>query len=572
MPYRRLVWENEGLVQLTQTNYPLTASRPLPTVNRFIIPLAFFCAALRAQTPAELISQAGQAAGSGRYLDAANLYEKAARLRDNRPEWLYQAAEHYYRARDYRRATTCYQASLNELSKSELSGLRYARALKQEGRHAEAVEAFRQYAANYTGDRKASVLAVVANELNGCDLALRLMAEADSVPIPADATALLPAGINTPVRESAPLLWRDDVLYFNRLTDYGPSLWRTTRRFGAWQAPVEARGFPATVAPRLGSGTFTPDGSRFYCTLCDEAPPAERQTPGLRLQCELFLLRKTEQGWQEPERLRDYINLPDQTVLHPFVLHEADREVLFFASNREGGFGGLDLYVCQRPLDSDSLDFSLPQNLGPRINSAGDDITPFFDPSEQTLWFATNGHPGIGGLDIYRSQRLEAKWLPATHAGLPINSPYDDYFLVKKKNGDAVLVSNRPFGTAKISTADDDLFEFFPKKLLTLGDDGKPRPTPISKPFAVGEGADLPAPAPTQTSSFRVCLEVVPDFEPNAPRYRALRALGTLSSVPMPEQGMQRVLLGPFPDRQQANSASAKLRLEGFPQAFVVRQ
>lgn len=566
-------------------------------MNRFtaLLPflLTFFCPPIFSQTAAEIIHQAGLAAGSGRFGEAASLYEKAARLRDDRPEWLYQAAEHYYRARDYRRATACYQASLNELSKSELSGLRYARALKQEGRYAEAVEAFRQYAAAYTGDRKASVLAVVANELNGCDLALRLLAETDSIPIPAEATAILPAEVNTPVRESAPLLWRDDVLYFTRLSDEGPTLWRTTRRFGTWQAPVEGRGFPATVAPRLGSGTFTPDGTRFYCTLCDDVQPAERYTPGLRQRCELFLLQKTGQSWQEPERLRDYINLPDQTAMHPFVMHESGRELLFFASNREGGFGGLDLYMCQRPLDSDTLDFSLPQNLGPRINSAGDDIAPFFDASEQTLWFATNGHPGIGGLDIYKTQRLEGKWLPAAHAGLPINSPYDDYFFVKKKNGEAVFISNRPFGTAKTSTQDDDIFEFFPKKMMTKGEDGELRAMFSSKPFVVSEAqrpissnepptfgktsadesAGKTANDQQPTARFRVCLEVVPDFEPTALRYQALRTLGTLSAVPMPEQGMQRVLLGPFTDRQQAGATAAKLRLEGgFPQAFVVRQ
>ncbi len=553
-------------------------------MNRFTlflsILLALFCCPLHAQTAAELIAQAGQAAGSGRFGEAASLYEKAARLRDNRPEWLYQAAEHYYRARDYRRATACYQASINELNKSELSGLRYARALKQEGRYAEAVEAFRRYAAAYTGDRKASVLAVVANELNGCDLALRLLAEADSVPIPANATAILPAEVNTSVRESAPLLWRDDVLYFTRLTDEGLSLWRTTRRLGTWQSPVEGRGFPATVAPRLGSGSFTPDGTRFYCTLCDDIQPAERHTPGLRQRCELFLLQKTEQGWREPERLRDYINLPDQTVLHPFVLHEAGREVLFFASNRDGGFGGLDLYICQRPLDSDSLDFSLPQNLGPRINSAGDDITPFFDPYEQALWFSTNGHPSIGGLDIYKTQRLEAKWLPATHAGLPVNSPYDDYFFIKKKNGDAVLVSNRPFGTAKASTQDDDVFEFFPKIMGAAGGGEAQRAVFSSQSFAVDSTKAQTANSKQQmtnsqqpTVTFRVCLEVVPDFEPTALRYQALKTMGTLSAMPMPEQGMQRVLLGPFPDRQQAGATAAKLRVEGgFPQAFVVRQ
>jgi len=538
---------------------------------RFTFLLLFLPALLSGQTAPELISLAGQSAGKGNFGEAAALYEKAARQRDNRPEWLYQAAEHYYRARDYRHASACYRESLSELSKSELSGLRYARSLKQEGRYTEAVEAFRQYAAQYTGDRKAAVLAAVSNELNGCDLALRLLAEADTVPIAADATAMLPLSVNTSSRESAPLLWRDDVLYFTRLAGTEPTLWRTTRRSGTWQQPAEARGFPATVAPHLGSGTFTPDGNRFYCTLCDDLPAVDRNTPGLRLRCELFLLRKTPQGWSEPERLRDYVNLPDQTVLHPFVLHEQGRELLFFASSREGGLGGLDLYVSQRSLDTDSLDFSLPQNLGPRINSAGDDITPFFDTDGQTLWFASNGHPGIGGFDIYRTRRVDGKWLSATHAGLPVNSPYDDYFFVKKKNGDGVFISNRLSGTAKTTSQDDDIFEFFPKKMPVPKEE-----LSQSIPPKLLDYETNPALSSAQSStprSFQVCLELVPDYDPAAARYAAVQTMGKLYAVPMPEQGLQRILLGPFADQKQASAIAADLRRSGgFPQAFVIRQ
>ncbi|HMX38751.1 MAG TPA: SPOR domain-containing protein, partial [Saprospiraceae bacterium] len=413
---------------------------------------------------------------------------------------------------------------------------------------------------------------VVANELNGCDLALRLLADTLRHRIPAEATALLPPVVNTRYRESAPLLWRDDVLYFTRLDEAGTTFWRSTRRFGAWQQAVEGRGFPITVAARLGSGSFTPDGKAFYCTLCDDLPLNERNTPGLRAQCALYLLRKTEQGWQEPERLRDYINLPDQTVLHPFVLHQAGRELLFFASNREGSLGGLDLYVCQRSLDSDSLDFSLPQNLGPQVNSAGDDVCPFYDLAEQMLWFSSNGHAGIGGLDVYRSQYLGGKWLPAAHAGLPINSPYDDYFFTKKKNGDGVLVSNRPFGSAKPDTHDDDLLEFFPQKMPPPAEEEEQAASASADQPIVLDAHAPPTTAAAAAGSFRICLEVVPDFEAASPRYRGLHPYGQVQAVPMPEQDMQRVLLGPFATRQEAQKWAEQLRRQGaFPHAFVVR-
>lgn len=592
---------------------------------------------------------------SGRIADAAALYEGAGRL-DNNPELYYKAAECYYRARDYRKAADCYGLVKEEYERYELAGLRYARALKQDGRYEAAAAAFRQFARQYKGALKAQIVAVVTNELKGCELAQEMAQQIVSPVLPAE-LKILPRAVNSTENEFAPLAFSDNLLYYSTIADGRAKFMRTLRQNGIWQAPAEAQGLPETVALRFGSGAFSPDGKRFYCTQCSDPTLSERAGNSLRNQCSLYVLRRTAQGsWSAPERLRDYINMPNQTATHPFVTQDGNRELLFFASDREGGFGGLDLYVCHRPLDSDELDFSFPQNLGNTVNTAGDEVSPFFDPAAQTLWFSSNSLISLGGLDVFKSVRADGKWSKPENAGLPVNSSADDFFFTLKKGGGGFLVSNRVFGATKTATRDDDIFEVFLKeppielsgRVLGSGSNqpvagcmvalyelsgfgerrllevrpsangvfqfsvlqGKRYEIEASKHgfatasvhpdihetelviimesssgqpfFAAKDGSGDSAgfadnsPAPSFLSrdfTYKVHLEIQPDFNAQAPRYGMARTFGDVVAEPLPEQGIVRVLLGDFDDQQTANEVATALRVEGsFPQAFVVRE
>jgi len=148
--------------------------------------------------------------------------------------------------------------------------------------------------------------------------------------------------------------------------------------------------------------------------------------------------------------------------MFPHVAQAEGREFLFFASDRVGGFGGLDLYVCERPLESEELDFSFPQNLGRAVNTGADEVTPFYQADTQMLWFSSLGHPSLGGFDIFKTEKENGTWSRPINAGLPLNSSGDDYFYVLKKSGEgAFLSSNRPDGSSKTTTTDDDIYEVF---------------------------------------------------------------------------------------------------------------
>jgi outer membrane protein OmpA-like peptidoglycan-associated protein len=102
-----------------------------------------------------------------------------------------------------------------------------------------------------------------------------------------------------------------------------------------------------------------------------------------------------------------------------------DGKRLFFASDKPGGFGGSDLYYCQWRGNY----WSVPVNLGPVINTAGNESYPFIDPSGD-LFFSSDGHPGLGGKDIFFSQLSDSSWLTPVHLDPPINSKYDDFGII----------------------------------------------------------------------------------------------------------------------------------------------
>jgi len=119
----------------------------------------------------------------------------------------------------------------------------------------------------------------------------------------------------------------------------------------------------------------------------------------------------------------------------------ADGNTLYFASNRPGGEGGFDIYVSYRTGST----WSTPENLGPRVNTAGDEITPFFDG--RTLYFSSTWHEGFGGYDIFRTAKENGQWSRPTNLGTGANSSFDDHgFVYDNIRNVGYLTSNRKEG------------------------------------------------------------------------------------------------------------------------------
>lgn len=410
---------------------------------------------IHAQPVATLLKKAEKEASAGHMLQAAELWERVGRLKNSDPEWLFQAAEAYTQVRDYLRAADCYRATLMD-KRYPLAPLRYARALKQQGRYDEAAQGFESFAQTYQGDFKAVMLAVADNEILGCEWALQGQKTWDTT----FQMLTLKDSVNTLENEFAPIPFSDQLLYYAVASPERAQLMRSKWRDTIWGFPEEAKSLPEAVSKHFRTGCFSADGSRFYYAQCANGCPAERGGSVANAACSIFCLRRTEEGWGNPEQLRAYINLEGTSAMFPQVAQAEGLEYLFFSSDRVGGFGGLDIYACERPLDSEELDFSFPQNLGRNINTGADEVTPFYQTDTKTLWFSSLGHPSIGGFDIFKAEKEDGYWSKPQNVGLPFNSPADDYFFVFKKSGyGAFLSSNRSFQEIKMHTTDDDIFE-----------------------------------------------------------------------------------------------------------------
>ena len=144
--------------------------------------------------------------------------------------------------------------------------------------------------------------------------------------------------------------------------------------------------------------------------------------------------------WEAPKKLNDIVNLPGTNSKHAMVAR--DGSGIYFASDRKEGLGGFDIYYVR--LNEDGQPYGRAVNLGENINTVRNDEAPFYDQLTQTLYYSTDGKIGMGGLDVFTSERQQNNWTPSSNMGFPVNSSKDDsYFVVTDNDNIGYLSSDR---------------------------------------------------------------------------------------------------------------------------------
>lgn len=205
-----------------------------------------------------------------------------------------------------------------------------------------------------------------------------------------------------------------------------------------------------------GSLAFSPDGKTIVFARGNTGKRKDL-SPDVDLYLSRFV---TGSGWTEPK----LVSASDSASWDGSPCFSRDGKTIYFASNRAGGSGGIDLYRVN--MDASGR-FGNPANMGKDINTAGDEMFPYVS-AEGKLYFASDGHPGLGKLDLFVAVRANGK-ITVENLGLPYNSSMDDFALSMDEEGNQFFCSNRAGGVG-----DDDIYYYKAPKKETIAEIEKP--------------------------------------------------------------------------------------------------
>ena len=308
---------------------------------------------------------------------------------------------------------------------------------KENGKYKEAKRLFDRYAKKFKKvdnyyTRKAK------NEIVSCDSAIRLVTDSQRVSI-----VHLNTNINTYDAEFGAYPLGDSVVYFSSFrADSGDIMnaylrvFKSTKDSGNWQLAKQLDTILNSPEYNDGNVCFSTDYKRFYFTRC-------KYENASKTICEIYVREYNDGIWGTPVRLNDQINLKGYTATQPNIgSNGEDGEILYFVSDRPGGKGKLDIWSCTYSKDGF---YGKPQNLGDKVNTIDDDISPFYHSATKTLYFSSEGHYGMGGFDIFKTTKDKAgNWTEAKNLGRPFNTRYNDlYFSLNEKGDHGFITSNR---------------------------------------------------------------------------------------------------------------------------------
>ena len=229
--------------------------------------------------------------------------------------------------------------------------------------------------------------------------------------------------INSKVSEYYPTITIDgkQLVYTRRVNNMNEDFFGSSFSNNSWSASKSLWG-NINTALNEGAQNISQDGQMLIFTGCN--------LPEGIGSCDLYISYLTNEGWSTPENLGFAVNTEgweSAPSLSP------DKRDLYFASRRNDGYGGSDIYVCRRLPNGR---FSEPENLGPTINTSGDESCPFIHADNQTLYFTSNGHPGYGGDDLFLAKKIsKGNWSKPVNLGYPINTIENEGSLIVAADG-----------------------------------------------------------------------------------------------------------------------------------------
>ncbi|MES2704504.1 MAG: OmpA family protein [Bacteroidota bacterium] len=395
------------------------------------------------------------------YFNAIDYYQQLKQRSERDPYITYQLAECYRFTRDYVPAAHYYTEVKNLAKKLYPLATYYAgQMLKQQGEYDAAIASFKEFLEDNKKTTKGelqldpktvkALKKMTKIEIEGCEMAKVSIKNPEPV-------TLLNCGpnVNTTYTELSPYPWGDTALLFSTIgrnelqetnlhgvSDAKEHFMVSQKQPGVvdsfqWPLPYNDGDFRDADA-HVGNGCYSPGGDVFYYSKCKEDP-----ADSMEMKCKLFFSKFRDRGWQ-PSVLVPIDQKPEFSYTMPWIAKVGKKEILFYVADvKLQSRGRFDIWYTV--VDPRNGTFRRAQNAGKMINTAGDEITPYYDSRDQILYFATNGLKSFGGFDIYSAEGGPTRYKNLHNMGYPINTSADELYYVRDRVGkpDAYVVSNR---------------------------------------------------------------------------------------------------------------------------------
>ncbi len=383
------------------------------------------------------------------YAVAAKFYLKALKKGYNNPDIYKKLGDSYYYNSDYREAYEWYDKLFKTNSEIEPEYyFKYAQTLRSQKLYEQASKILETFQNLKPNDSRSQLLKTSPNYL-------------DSIKTQTSLYNIKNLDINSEESDFAPSILNKSLVYtsardtgvFEKFTHR----WTNKSFLDLYKAPLDdltknnVKRFSNTINTRYHESTsvFTKDGTTIYFTRNNVVNGKRKKDKRGTTRLKIYRAKYSNGTWTDIEELP--FNDDSYSVAHPAL--SPDETKLYFSSDMPGGYGMSDIYVVDILPDGT---FGKPRNLGPEINTESRETFPYVS-DHNNLYFASDGHLGLGGLDIFVSEiRQDGSFGPVVNLGKPVNSSYDDFtFVINDETKTGYFASNRGGGKGG-----DDIYVF----------------------------------------------------------------------------------------------------------------
>ncbi|MEO6882659.1 MAG: OmpA family protein [Bacteroidia bacterium] len=424
----------------------------------FIAVFVFSMSSVSVKAQKNFTKDADMAFQGQQYFNAIELYKKAyakVKKKDEKARIIFQTAECYKDINDTKQAESWYQKAVKAKYPDPKATLYLADMKKINGKYDEALIEYNNYKQMVPSDPRGE------DGAKSCELAqkwkdnptrydvenMSMINSRDEDFAPAYGDRKHKSLIFSSTRPGA----IGDKTDLNTGQTYSDLYTTTVDKNGKWSTPVSLAA-PINSEYNEGAAEMDNKDKMIYFTRCGVVKNSQAK-------CQLYVATKKGSGWGDPELLPFCVD--SFAFGHPSI--SEDGMTLFFSSDMPGGQGGKDIWFSK--YDKKAKKWGNPINAGPEINTPQDEMYPYIR-DDNTLYFSSNGHLGMGGLDIYSAQKIgDDKWGKVTNMLYPINSSGDDFAIIfDGKNERGYLSSNRDGGKGS-----DDIYSFvLPPLIFTI--------------------------------------------------------------------------------------------------------